>query len=375
MSHSLQDRSLVDHDEALHHNLQNTSSAYSWAISSIIRDLQTWTSLVTPYIFHPVTAAQVYFPNMWPFSGKSFDPDVGIGDLSNKVILVTGANTGIGKESVLQLAKHNPAKLYLAARTEAKARDAIKLIKSAISKPVDIEYLPLDLASLKSVREAAERVNASTSRLDILILNAGIMAVPPGKSESGHDIQLGTNHIGHFQLTKLLLPLLERTAAMPGSDVRVISVSSEAYNMAPPIDTITSTEKLTATGPWIRYGASKAANILFAAELARRYPAFKSVSLHPGMIKTDLYLPNQEINSLFKYGLALFSPLVLRGVPEGAQNQLWAAAGAQREELIDGAYYTPVGKSHAGNKFANDQEGGKRLWDWTEAELKKAGAL
>lgn len=374
MSHSLQDQSLVGHDEALHHSLQNTSSAYSWAISSIIRDLQTWTSLVTPYVFHPVTAAQVYFPNMWPFSGKSFDPDVGIGDLSNKVILVTGANTGIGKETVLQLAKHNPAKLYLAARTEAKARDAIKSIKSAISKPVDIEYLPLDLASLKSVREAAERVNASTSRLDILILNAGIMAVPPGKSESGHDIQLGTNHIGHFQLTKLLLPLLERTAAMPGSDVRVISVSSEAYNMAPPIDTITSTEKLTATGPWTRYGASKAANILFAAELARRYPAFKSVSLHPGMIKTDLYLPNQEINSLFKYGLALFSPLVLRGVPEGAQNQLWAAAGAKREELIDGAYYTPVGKSHAGNKFANDQEGGKRLWDWTEAELKKAGA-
>jgi NAD(P)-dependent dehydrogenase (short-subunit alcohol dehydrogenase family) len=374
MSHSLQDQSLVDHDEALHHSLQNTSSAYSWAISSIIRDLQTWTSLVTPYVFHPVTAAQVYFPNMWPFSGKSFDPDVGIGDLSNKVILVTGANTGIGKETVLQLAKHNPAKLYLAARTEAKARDAIKSIKTAISKPVDIEYLPLDLASLKSVREAAERVNASTARLDILILNAGIMAVPPGKSESGHDIQLGTNHIGHFQLTKLLLPLLERTAAMPGSDVRVISVSSEAYNMAPPIDTITSTEKLAATGPWTRYGASKAANILFAAELARRYPTFKSVSLHPGMIKTDLYLPNQDINSLFKYVFALFSPFVLRGVPEGAQNQLWAAAVAKREELIDGAYYTPVGKSHVGNKFANDQEGGKRLWDWTEAELKKAGA-
>jgi NAD(P)-dependent dehydrogenase (short-subunit alcohol dehydrogenase family) len=144
--------------------------------------------------------------------------------------------------------------------------------------------------------------------------------------------------------------------------------------MAPPIDTITSTEKLAATGPWTRYGASKAANILFAAELARRYPTFKSVSLHPGMIKTDLYLPNQDINSLFKYVFALFSPFVLRGVPEGAQNQLWAAAVAKREELIDGAYYTPVGKSHVGNKFANDQEGGKRLWDWTEAELKKAGA-
>jgi NAD(P)-dependent dehydrogenase (short-subunit alcohol dehydrogenase family) len=144
--------------------------------------------------------------------------------------------------------------------------------------------------------------------------------------------------------------------------------------MAPPIDTITSTEKLTATGPWTRYGASKAANILFAAELARRYPALKSVSLHPGIIKTDLYLPNQEVNSLFKYALAIFGPFVLKGVPQGAHNQLWAAAGAQRDELIDGAYYTPVGRPHARNKFAEDRAGGKRLWDWTEAELKKAGA-
>ena len=362
-----------DEDEAFHQEVQKATSSPPWELFSNIQDLQTWTALVTPYIFHPITAIQVYFPNMWPFSHKSFNPDAEIGDLSNKVILVTGGNTGIGKETILQLAKHSPAKLYLAARTESKARDAIKSVKSALSNPVDIEYLPLDLSSLNSVREAAETVNATTSRLDILVLNAGIMAVPPGKSESGHDIQLGTNHIGHFQLTKLLLPLLEKTAALPGSDVRVVSVSSEAYNMGPSIETIISTEKLTATGPWVRYGASKAANILFAAELARRYPAFKSVSLHPGLIKTDLYLPNQDVNFLFKYGLALFGPLVLRGVPEGAHNQLWAAAGAKREELVDGAYYTPVGRSHADNKFAKDQASGKRLWDWTEAELKKAG--
>jgi NAD(P)-dependent dehydrogenase (short-subunit alcohol dehydrogenase family) len=374
MSDNLGDRHVDDQDEAVDHDIQKTISSQPWALSSNIQDLQTWTSLITPYIFRPITAIQIYFPNMWPFSGKSFNPQVDIGDLSEKVILVTGANTGIGKETILQLAKHNPAKLYLAARTESKAQDAITSIKSALSKPVDIEYLPLDLASLKSVREAAAIVNASASRLDILILNAGIMAVPPGKSESGHDIQLATNHIGHFQLTKLLLPLLEKTAAIPGSDVRVVSVSSEAYNMAPSIDTITSTEKLTNTGPWTRYGASKAANILFAAELARRYPAFKSVSLHPGMIKTDLYLPNQEVNPLFKYGIALFGPLVLRGVPEGAHNQLWAAAGAKREELVNGAYYTPVGKSHVGNKFAQDQASGKRLWEWTEAELRKVGA-
>lgn len=373
MSDSLQDQRLGSQDEAVHDGLQKPLSSPPWALSSDIQDLRTWTSLLTPYIFRPLTAIQVYFPNMWPFGGKLFNPEVGIGDLSDKVILVTGGNTGIGKETILQLAKHNPAKLYLAARTESKARDAISSIKNALSKPVDIEYLPLDLTSLRSVREAADAVIASTSRLDILILNAGIMAVPPGKTDSGHDIQLGTNHIGHFLLTKLLLPLLEKTAQLPGSDVRIISVSSEAHNMAPSIDTITSTEKLIAAGPWVRYGASKAANILFAAELARRCPAFKSVSLHPGMIKTDLYLSNQNVNYLLKYGLALFGPLIFRGVPEGALNQLWAAAGAKREELIDGAYYTPVGKSHPGNKFAIDQASGKKLWNWTEAELRKAG--
>ena len=238
---------------------------------------------------------------------------------------------------------------------------------------MDIEYLPLDLASLKSVRRAAEQVNVSSSRLDILILNAGIMAVPPGKSESGHDIQLGTNHIGHFQLTKLLLPLLEKTASKPGSDVRVITVSSEAFNMSPNIDTIISTEKLTATGPWARYGASKAANILFAAELARRSPALKSVSLHPGLIKTDLYLPNQEANTVLKYGLALVGPLVMQDVPHGAHNQLWAAAGSKREQLMDGVYYTPVGAAKTGNKFAADKVAAKKLWDWTEQEVREAG--
>lgn len=284
----------------------------------------------------------------------------------------SSGNTGIGKETILQLAKHNPAKIYLAARTESKARDAIKSITSTISAPVDVEYLPLDLSSLKSVNAAADKVNASSSRLDVLILNAGIMAVPPGKSESGHDIQLGTNHIGHFQLTKLLLPLLQKTAAKPDSDVRVITVSSEAFNMSPAIDTIISTEKLTATGPWARYGASKAANILFAAELARRYPALKSVSLHPGLIKTDLYLPNQSANFMLRYGLALVGPFVMQSVPQGAHNQLWAAAGAKRDELVDGAYYTPVGKVHTGNKFANDKIAAKRLWEWTEEEVKKA---
>ncbi len=281
-------------------------------------------------------------------------------------------NNGLGKETVLQLAKHKPAKIYLAARTESKAREAIRSVSSELASPVDIEHLPLDLADLKSVRVAAETVNAGSSRLDLLILNAGIMATPPGKSESGHDIQLATNHIGHFLLTKQLIPLLEETAAIPGSDVRVVTLSSSAFNMAPGFDTIVSTEKLCATGPWTRYGATKAANILFATELARRYPALKSVAVHPGMIKTDLWNANDQNKSISGWFLS-FGKYVAKSIPQGALNQLWAAAGAKRSELTNGAFYFPVGKLQSGNKFAKDSASAKKLWEWTERELEKAG--
>jgi len=282
-------------------------------------------------------------------------------------------NNGIGRETVLQLAKHHPQKIFLAARTESKAREAIASIKSQTSEDANIEFLPLDLTSLPSVKAAAEQVRQRSDRLDILVLNAGIMAVPPGKTEAGFDVQLGTNHIGHFLLTKLLLPTLQRTAAEGNSDVRIISVSSEAWNLAPGLETILSTEKLCSTNPWTRYGASKAANIMFAAELARRYPSLTSVSLHPGIIKTDLYIPNQQTNFIVRYGSMILGPLIFQNVQSGALNQLWAAAGVDKADLINGAYYTPVGKVIKGNKWANDADAAKKLWEWTETELAKVG--
>jgi NAD(P)-dependent dehydrogenase (short-subunit alcohol dehydrogenase family) len=273
---------------------------------------------------------------------------------------------------VLQLAKHGPAKIFLAARNESRARDAINSVTAELSDNINIEWLPLDTASLESVKEAAQSFNRQSSRLDILVLNAGIMATPPTKSASGHDLQLSTNHIGHFLLTKLLMPTLQKTAAEPTSDVRVISISSEAHQMAPSIDTILSTEKLIATGAWTRYGASKAANILFAAELSRRYPNLTSVSIHPGMIKTDLWKYDNESNSFMKYFMMVFGGFIYRDTHQGAYNQLWAAAGADKSELQNGGYYTPVGKKSV-NKFVKDVSASKRLWDWTESELEKAG--
>ncbi|CAG7960351.1 unnamed protein product [Penicillium salamii] len=311
---------------------------------------------------------------MNPFNyvgGVSFAPETDIPDLADKVILVTGGNAGLGKESILQLAKHNPKKIFLGARSESKAQEAIKSLKSSVSNDVEITWVPLDLMSGESVKKAAEQVNAQTDRLDILILNAGVMALPPGETDLGHEIQLGTNHTGHFHLTKLLLPTLLKTAEQPGSDVRVVSLSSVGHNFAPAFETILDQEKLKNVNTNARYGASKAANILFAAELSRRYPSITSVSVHPGVIMTDLYGAMNERSSIAAMGHKFMS-CVGTSVSQGAYNQLWAAAGAKKEELTNGAYYVPTGNLKPNNKFSSNEDMGRRLWEWTEAELQKA---
>lgn len=291
---------------------------------------------------------------------------------------MTGS-AGIGKETILQLAHHRPHRIYLASRNESKACDAIASIKSAVSSPVDIDirYIPLDLASFASIKNAANRFTSECDRLDILILNAGIMGNPPETTEAGHEIQFGTNHVGHFLLTKLLLPTLMKTAKADGdagADVRVITVASIASGTASSFsfDELTSTPALLATSTWKRYGASKAANILFASELARRHPAILSVSVHPGVVASDLYETTKASNAFARHALRLTAPLAMRSVASGALTQLWAAAGARREELVNGAFYTPVGNVQSGNRFVVDVELARRLWEWTDAEVEKA---
>jgi NAD(P)-dependent dehydrogenase (short-subunit alcohol dehydrogenase family) len=249
--------------------------------------------------------------------------------------------------------------------------EAINSINSQITEKVDIEWLPLDLTSLPSIKTAAEKVISKTDRLDILILNAGIMAVPYGKTEAGFEIQLGTNHVGHFLLTKLLMPTLQKTATA-GSDVRVVTVSSEAHNLAPGLETIVNTEKLCNTSPWTRYGASKAGNIMFASGLAKKYPNLTSTSIHPGVIMTDLHGPSRQSNSLISVGTRLVAPFIAQDVPHGALNQLWAAT-TKKEDIENGGYYTPVGKLQSTLKLSKDENTIQRFWDWTESELAKVG--
>jgi NAD(P)-dependent dehydrogenase (short-subunit alcohol dehydrogenase family) len=162
-----------------------------------------------------------------------FNPDTDIPALTGKVILVTGGTNGLGKESILQLAKHEPAEIWMGARNAEKVQTAINDIQESVPKSVSIKFLHIDLGSFASISEAATVFKKHSLRLDILMLNAGIMITPAGLTEDGYEIQFGTNHMGHALLTKLLLPILSSTAALPDSNVRVVVLSSEAYTMAP----------------------------------------------------------------------------------------------------------------------------------------------
>ncbi|RAK74716.1 putative short-chain dehydrogenase/reductase family protein [Aspergillus fijiensis CBS 313.89] len=299
--------------------------------------------------------------------GWSFQPQRDIVDLSGKVILVTGGNTGLGKETIVQLAQHNPSRIYLAARNESKAQDAIASIRESLPSAVDIRYLPLDLGSLKSIRAAAERFRADCDRLDTLILNAGTMNNPTKFTEAGFELHMGTNHIGHFLLTTLLLPIMQKTVAL-SPDVRVVSLSSAANAGSPSFEVMTSSSALAETSGMVRYCASKAANILFAAELARRYPEILSVAVHPGVVASDLYEHTMQRNPVFNLGLKAIKSGFCRSLRTGALNQLWAA-GAKRETLVNGAYYVPIGVHASGNPYAKDVKMGRRLWEWTEQQI------
>jgi NAD(P)-dependent dehydrogenase (short-subunit alcohol dehydrogenase family) len=281
------------------------------------------------------------------------------------------ANNGLGKETVLQLAKHDPAHIFLCARDPARGAAALADVR-AQAPAAPLTLLQLDLASLASVAAAAESFNRQSDRLDLLINNAGIMAVPAGETEDGLELQLGVNHVGHALLTKLLLPTLLRTAEESDADVRVVTLSSNAHLRAPAPGFSPSDERAESSSPMGRYSRSKLANALFARELARRHPRIVAVSLHPGVIRTDLFTHALGGNAALGYLSYAFGWLVFSSVADGAKNTLWAAT-APRDGIANGAYYTPVGRLGGGSEYARDDALAATLWDWTEGVLRKHG--
>ncbi|KAJ6598514.1 dehydrogenase with different specificitie [Mycena sp. CBHHK59/15] len=296
-----------------------------------------------------------------------FDPATDIPDLSGKIILVTGGTAGIGKESVLAFAKHNPARIYFTGRDSQRATATIAEAKTAATS-VAVIFLQCDMTSLKAVEAAAKQVISESDRLDILMCNAGIMAVPPALTKDGYEIQFGTNHIAHALLIKLLLPTLLRTADTPNSDVRIVSLTSQGFGGHPRGGILFKDLRTTQDyffGSWTRYGQSKLANILFAAELARRHPQITSLSIHPGVIQTGLV---KNLSALKKALVYITSPFSMMTPAEGARNQLWAATG-DKTKMINGEYYEPVGMPGRHLRMSRDHKLAGQLWDWTDKEL------
>jgi NAD(P)-dependent dehydrogenase (short-subunit alcohol dehydrogenase family) len=248
---------------------------------------------------------------------------------------------GLGKAACIEFAKHNPAHIYIAGR-----REEIADVKAA-NPSVPVSFLNLDLSSLESIREASKKFASESQRLDILVNNAGVMALAPGLSKEGYEIQFGINQVGHALLTKLLMPTLLKTAEIPGADVRIIFMTSQGHMFAPKEeiafkDLKTTQEKITSLPSWVRYGQSKLANILYAAELARRYPAITSLSVHPGVVRTGLKDKSVYDSSIYKLVQESILPLLYVLINVGIKNQLWASC-SDKKELNNGGYYEPIG--------------------------------
>ncbi|KAK7602730.1 hypothetical protein V9T40_006704 [Parthenolecanium corni] len=281
--------------------------------------------------------------------------------LDGKTAVVTGSNTGIGKITAREFYKIG-ARVILACRDLEKAEKAVKEIKDTV-KPEDDQSVgeliikKLDLTSFKSIKQCAEDILLSESRINILVNNAGIMMCPKGKTEDGFELQFGVNHLGHFLFTNLLLPrILNSTPA------RIVNVSSLAHKFGSiHFDDLNMEKCYTPIGA---YAQSKLANVLFSNELAERLEnrGVNVYSLHPGIVRTEL---GRHLNKSFIPGIRYVVRCVLypfEKTPEqGAQTTIYCAISEDVAE--ETGYYYRDCKKGTKSRSARNPEHAKKLWD------------
>lgn len=298
----------------------------------------------------------------------TFNPTNDIPSLSGKVILVTGGTAGLGRETVLSFAAHDPAHIFFTGRSQASADKLIQDIQVKSPK-TPVTFVACDLATLASVQKAAKDLLSQTTRLDIAMMNAGVMALPPGQTQDGYEIQFGTNHVGQALLIRLLTPLLESTAAHISSNVRVIWNTSLGYKAHPKggilFDKVETPQADIAPviGEWMRYGQSKLANLLYARAYATHHPSIISVSIHPGVSATGLVNSLSFMQRMLVYVTNLGTMV---SAEQCAWNQQWAATALGVES---GKYYEPVGVLTVPSGEGANDELAEKLWKWTEKVL------
>jgi NAD(P)-dependent dehydrogenase (short-subunit alcohol dehydrogenase family) len=291
-----------------------------------------------------------------------------LGDVAGRTMLITGANSGIGWEAARLLAEHG-AHVVVAARSEAKAEDAITRIREG-APSASLSSAVIDLADLSSVRAAGAGVRESYPRLDALVNNAGVMALPYRETADGFEMQIGTNHLGHFALTAELLPLVEAAGG------RVVTVSSTAARRGRmDLDDLMGERSY---GKWSAYARTKLANLLFTLELERRLraagAAAMAVACHPGWSATNLQAagPRMEGSRLKELIVGAANALFSQSAERGAWPTVFAAAA---EEVEPGGYYGPDGIGEMRGKVgpadfpeaALDEETARELWQLSES--------
>jgi retinol dehydrogenase-12 len=270
-------------------------------------------------------------------------------NLKGKTAVVTGANTGIGRITAIELAKQG-AHVILACRSEDKTRPVLEEIRAAGGQA---EFVHLDLADLDSVRKCAGDLLARGVPVDILVNNAGL-AGAHGKTKDGFELTFGTNHLGPYLFTRLLLPALERAGA-----ARVVNVASRGHYRAAGIDWDAQLQPTRTTTAFPEYCVSKLANVLFTRELARRAPkGVHTYSLHPGGVATDVW---REV----PWGLRHLMKLFMLSSEEGARTSVYCATSDEVAEQT-GLYYDKSREKRA-SKLALDDTLARDLWDRSAA--------
>jgi NAD(P)-dependent dehydrogenase (short-subunit alcohol dehydrogenase family) len=285
-----------------------------------------------------------------------------IPDQTGRTAVITGANTGLGYETAAALAAKG-AQVVLAVRNLEKGKEAARRIEQA-APGARIQLQELDLTSLDSIRTAADQLRSAHESIDLLINNAGVMMTPKSTTKDGFELQFGTNHLGHFALTNLLL---DRVLAAPGS--RVVTVSSVGHRFARGIhfDDLQSERSYSRVGA---YGQAKLSNLLFTYELQRRLQGTNTlaVAAHPGDSNTELA---RNVPAPVRVVFEAIAPLITQSAAMGALPTLRAATDPS---VLGGQYYGPDGfgeqrgypKVVASSAPSHDTEAQRRLWAVSE---------
>ncbi|KAF5673900.1 short-chain dehydrogenase reductase [Fusarium heterosporum] len=320
----------------------------------------------------PLDALSQAFPPKPQFT------EANVPDLTGKVTIVTGANTGVGRE-IAQILYSKNATVWVAARSEEKGRAAIEGIKQKHpASKGSIKFMKLDLADLTTIGDSAKEFLAAEKKLDLLFNNAGVMTPPEGsKTVQGYELQLGVNCLGHFLFTKHLTPLLQSTAKSASRDsVRVIWVSSSAADVLSPKDGF-ERDNLDYHEPRsliFKYGTSKAGNYYHNTEFARKYKddGIISVSLNPGNLSSEL----DRTSPWWMY-----YPRVFTTYPPiyGAYTELFAAFSSDITIEKSGTWVVPWGRfmpirPDVQKGALPESEGGTGMaeffWKWSEEQVK-----